>query len=255
MVLLLCAPAPRHRARHDRFKGLQKRSRQLSARVDIGATIESSVQMNDSPSCPVTMWLEELNAGDASALDRLVPVLYEELRSVARRQLRHEPHITLSATGLVHEAYLRLLQQRQISAGNRETFLAVVARVMRRVLVDHARRRRRLKRGGQGVTKSLATEAEPALLSDSELDEVVALDELLTRLAAASPRASRIAEYRIFAGLTLEETAAALGTSTKTVQRSWAMARAWLRKEVEAKRISDAGAEPAVGGRRPVERA
>lgn len=183
---------------------------------------------------PITEWLSRWRAGQHDALERIVPVVYEELRSVARRQLRHEsPSSALSATTLVHETYVRLLQQRQLEAGDRQAFLAVAAHTMRRILVDQARRRKRAKRGGDQVPVPLESGGdEPALLDDIEVDQVLALDDVLQRLAALDERAARVVEYRIFAGLTLEETAQALNTSTKTVQRTWTTARAWLRKEL-----------------------
>lgn len=184
---------------------------------------------------PITVWLERLRAGEDGALERLVPLVYDELRQVARRQLSREvrPN-TLSATALVHEVYLRLLQQRQISAVDRETFFAIAAQTMRRILVDHARRRQRQKRGGNHDVQPLGTDQVPELLAEQEVDEVLAVDRLLIRLADLDERAAKVVEYRIFAGLTLEETAQALETSVKTVQRSWTTARAWLRKEIAA---------------------
>lgn len=179
----------------------------------------------------ITEWLERLQAGEAGALDHLVPLVYDELRRVARGQLRESRPNTLSATALVHEVYLRLLQQRQITADDRDAFLAIAAQTMRRVLVDHARRRLRRKRGGDLDLQPLETDTLPQLLSDNEVDEVIAVDRLLARLAQLDGRAARVVELRIFAGLTLEETAAALGMSAKTVQRCWTTARAWLRKE------------------------
>jgi RNA polymerase sigma-70 factor (ECF subfamily) len=179
------------------------------------------------------MWLTRWRAGDADALDRLVPLVYDELRQVARRQINREPAAnTLSATALVHEVYLRLLQQRQIEAGDRDSFLAVAAQTMRRILVDHARSRKRLKRGGGRQAVPLDEDVEIPLLTDTEVDEVLMLETALERLAKFDERALRVVEYRIFAGLTLEETASALGASVKTVQRTWIAARAWLRKEL-----------------------
>jgi RNA polymerase sigma factor (TIGR02999 family) len=181
----------------------------------------------------ITLWLERLHAGDPEALERLVPLMYDQLRDVARRQLRRESRQhTLSATALVHEVYLRLVQQRQIDAGDRDAFLAIAAQTMRRILVDHARRRQRQKRGGGGIAAQLDEALAPALLADREVDELLAVDRLLTKLSELDARAAQVVEYRIFAGLTLEETAAALHMSVKTVQRSWAAARAWLRKEI-----------------------
>ena len=131
----------------------------------------------------------------------------------------------------MHEAYLRLLEQRQVNANDRLEFLAVAGYTMRRILVDEARRRQRLKRGGHD--QPIPLDEEPAcLLDEGDAEQVLALDELLDRLEAFEARAARIVEYRIFAGLTLEETAAALDVSVKTVQRTWTTARAWLRKEL-----------------------
>lgn len=188
----------------------------------------------------ITAWLDRLHAGEPGALERVVPLVYEELRQVARRQLSHEgrPN-TLSATALVHEVYLRLIQQRRISADDRDAFLSIAATTMRRILVDHARRRDRQKRGGDFTLQSLDGDQLPELLADGEVAEVLAVDSLLARLAELDDRAARVVEYRIFAGLTLEETAAALATSVKTVQRSWTTARAWLRKEIAAERVAE----------------
>src|SRR5262245_22958486 len=189
--------------------------------------------MGETARHPITTWLTRLRAGEPGALERLVPLVYDELRAVARRQLSREARAqTLSATTLVHEAYLRLLQQRTVDAQDRDSFFAVAAQTMRRILVDHARHRRRLKRGGGQGAVALDQEHENALLTDNEIEEVLAVDSALARLAALDQRAARVVECRIFAGLTLEETAAVMGTSVKTVQRSWTTARAWLRKEM-----------------------
>jgi len=181
----------------------------------------------------VTQLLAEWRAGDPAALERMAPLVYDELRQVARRQLRRESagH-TLSATALVHEVYLRLVQQHRLAAIDRQGFLAIAGAIMRRILVDHARARARLKRGGRASPEALDSIAEPPLLSDVEVEEVLAIDRALERLAQLDDRAHRVVEHRIFGGLTLEETAQALGVSTKSVQRSWSTARAWLRKEI-----------------------
>lgn len=181
---------------------------------------------------PVTVWLSRWRDGRKDALEHIVPLVYDELRQVARRQLSREgPRPALSATTLVHETYLRLLDQRQVEASDRPGFLAVAGITMRRILVDEARRRKRLKRGGSEPPVSL--DDEPAnVLDEVDIDQVLAVDLLLEKLADADERAARIVEYRIFAGLTLEETARALGVSAKTVQRTWLTARAWLRKEL-----------------------
>ena len=185
------------------------------------------------PEGQVTEWLSRWRAGDREAPERVVPLVYNELRRVARRQLRRESagH-TLSATALVHEVYLRLVLQRQLAATDRNAFLAIAAQTMRRILVDHARARSRLKRGGDDHPIRLEVGDEVPLLTDREVDEVLAIDMALERLAQVDERAHRVVECRIFAGLTLEETAQALGISTKSVQRTWTAARAWLRKEI-----------------------
>jgi RNA polymerase sigma-70 factor (ECF subfamily) len=179
----------------------------------------------------VTAWLDRWRDGEHDALDRIVPLVYDELRQVARRALRRErPNHTLSTTALVNEAYLRLLEQRRIAAQDRAGFLAVAACTMRRLLVDYARSRRRDKRGGGG--DALPIEEAELFLSAGEAEEVLALDLALGRLAAANPRGSQVIEHRYFAGLSLEESAEALGVSAKTVQRDFLAARAWLRKEL-----------------------
>jgi RNA polymerase sigma factor (TIGR02999 family) len=185
----------------------------------------------------VTRFLAEWRAGDPQAIERLVPLVYDELRWLARRQLRRESagH-TLSPTALVHEVYLRLLHQRQLGAVDRDGFLAVAGMTMRRILVDYARAKARLKRGGPAREhpEPLEIGEEPPLLTPMEADEVLALDIALERLAQLDRRASRVVECRIFGGLTLDETARALDVSTKSVQRSWTTALAWLRKEIGA---------------------
>jgi len=181
----------------------------------------------------VTRCLAEWRAGDPHAVERLVPMLYDELRALARRQLRRESVAhTLSATALVHEVYLRLLQQRQLTAVDQDGFLAIAGATMRRILVDHARARMRQKRGGPRKPESLEASAEPPLLTPVEVEEVLAIDAALDRLGQLDERARRVVECRIFGGLTLEETARVLDLSTKSVQRSWTTARAWLRKEI-----------------------
>ncbi len=178
----------------------------------------------------VTRWLEQWRSGDTVALERLMPLVYDELRQVAKRQLlRESPAHTLTPTALVHEVYLRFIQQRQLTATDRDHFFAIGARMMRRILVDHARARRRLKRGGGDPP---APVDEPYLLDPRELEEVLALEVALERLANKSERAVRVVECRIFAGLTLEETARVLSLSTRSVQRTWSAVSAWLRKEI-----------------------
>ena len=144
------------------------------------------------------------------------------------------PDHTLSPTALVHEAYLRLLQQHQMHVLDRNGLLAVVGLTMRRILVDHARSRTRQKRGGVARPVRLEIDDDVAMLSDLEADEVLAVDVALERLARLDDRARQVVEYRVFAGLTLQETADVLGISSKSVQRTWTTARAWLRKELRS---------------------
>lgn len=180
----------------------------------------------------MTVWLERLRRGESGALDGLMPLLYDELRAVARRLLRGErPGRTLSTTALVHETYLRLLEARRLSAADRAAFLGAAAVTMRRILVDAARRRLAAKRGDGRAAEPLDDLADALATPDDDL-ELVALDSALAELAAASPRASRIVELRFFIGLSLAETGAALDLSTKTVQRDWLVARAWLRDRI-----------------------
>jgi len=180
----------------------------------------------------VTHWLERLKGGDQEALDRVLPLVYDELRAVAGYYMREERgEHTLSATALVHEAYLRMVKQRRIRVEDRGQFLSVAATMMRRVLVDWARAKKREKRGGGRVPVPL-DEVEN-LLTDDEVDEVIAMDEALDRLAKLNPRGSQVVEQRFFGGLEVEEIARLNGTSARTVRRDWVTARAWLRKEVE----------------------
>jgi len=175
--------------------------------------------------------LERLRRGEAGALDRLTALLYRELRQLASRRLRGErAGHTLGTTALVNEAYLRLAGQRRVGAGDREAFLAAASTTMRRILIDYARARRRVKRGGDAV--SVPIDEVAPFLSDRACDEMIELDQALSRLETARPRAARIFEQRVFGGRSLAEIAEALAVSTKTIQRDWDAARAWLRKEV-----------------------
>jgi RNA polymerase sigma-70 factor, ECF subfamily len=207
------------------------------ARPDVGSVVRSVTRsvstwkrrrprLGPGPVVP-----DPMSDAAQSDADRLVALMYDELRTLARAHLRRERvgH-TLSTTALVNEAYLRLAGQGGVDGADRRRFFAVASATMRRLLIDHARRRRRLKRGGGLVDAPL--EAAAALLSESEADELLALDDALERLAAVDPRGSAVVQHRFFGGLTLEETAEVLGVSTKTVQRDWLVARAWLRKEV-----------------------
>jgi RNA polymerase sigma-70 factor, ECF subfamily len=165
------------------------------------------------------------------ARDALLPVVYEELRRQARRAMRREDagH-TLQPTALVHEAYLRLIDQRRAHWESRSQFFAVAAQAMRRILVDHARTRGRDKRGG-GATPVTLADADAAVESGDAVD-ALALDDALTRFAAIDPAKARLVELRYFGGLSIPEAAAALGISQATAGREWAVARAWLRREL-----------------------
>jgi len=164
--------------------------------------------------------------GDESALERLVPLVYEELRRVARARLRAEPpgHV-LQTTALVHEAYLRLVHIDRMNVRDRAHLLSLAARLMRQVLVDAARKRRSVKRGGEAILVSLSDVSVPA---EAPALDVLALDEALGELATIDPRLSRVVELKFFAGLSIREAAEALEVSTATVERDWTVARAWL---------------------------
>jgi RNA polymerase sigma factor (TIGR02999 family) len=170
----------------------------------------------------VTQLLQAVRGGDSQALDRLVPLVYEELRSLAKRQLYGEqPGHTLHATALVHEAYLKLAGS-GMPASDRAHFLAIAARAMRQVLVDHARRRKAVKRGGDMVCTTLTDSGGQV---EFRPDELIALDEALEQL---DPRQRQVVEFRFFAGMEEKEIADVLGVSDRTVRREWVKARAWL---------------------------
>jgi RNA polymerase sigma factor (TIGR02999 family) len=184
--------------------------------------------MTSPQASTVTRILAQLGAGDTSALDRLLPLVYDELRVIAASQLRREASgHTLDPTALVHEAFLRLVDQRE-GFRNRGHFFGVAAQAMRRILVDYARRRRAQKRDG-GIRVTLTDAIGP---ETGAADQVIAVDDALARLEAMDPRLARVVELRFFAGLSVEETAAALDISPATVKRDWAAARAWLQREL-----------------------
>jgi RNA polymerase sigma factor (TIGR02999 family) len=174
--------------------------------------------------------LEEFAGGDREALDRLLPLVYDELRRIAHRELRRErPDHTLSTTDVVHEAYLKLRDHPSVAPGEQVRFLAVAATAVRRALVEHARRRDALKRGGG---QRPVTFDDEAVVPEERSDDLLALDEALTRLAALDERLAQVVECRYFGGLTEDETAAALGVTSRTVRRDWVKARAWLYREL-----------------------
>jgi RNA polymerase sigma factor (TIGR02999 family) len=178
----------------------------------------------------VTQLLIGWSKGDKEALDALLPLVYEVLRQQASRYLRRERvgH-TLQTTALIHEAYLKLVDQKNVHWQNRAHFFGIAAQLMRRILVDHARSKKRAKRGGSDIRVSF-NEAN-ALAPVQDLD-IVALDEALARLAEVDEQQSRIVELRFFSGLTVEETAEVLSISPATVKRDWSMAKAWLHREI-----------------------
>jgi RNA polymerase sigma factor (TIGR02999 family) len=178
----------------------------------------------------VTQILQEVSRGDKDAPARLMPLVYDELRRLADHYLRQErPDHTLQPTALVHEAYLRLIDQSRVEWQNRAHFLGVAAQLMRRILVDHARRHHALKRGGFRQKLSLDEAVDYSQTPDVDL---VALDDALNALEQFDERQSRIVELRFFGGLTIEETAEALSVSPATVKVDWNMAKAWLRQEI-----------------------
>ena len=177
----------------------------------------------------VTVLLNKLFQPEGESNERVVQLVYNELRRLANHHLRRERlgH-TLVPTALVHEAFLRLMKQHGVRWENRTQFFAFASELMRRILVDHARRRNRLKRGGGED----AVQLDDGLLSEQQSEEILALHEALERLAKKEPRQVRIVELRFFGGLTVEEAAEVLGISPKTVKRDWTVARAWLHREM-----------------------
>jgi RNA polymerase sigma factor (TIGR02999 family) len=177
----------------------------------------------------VTQLLLDWSRGDQAALDRLMPIVYDELHRLAQYYMaRERPGHTLQTTALIHEAYLRLVDQ-QVAWQNRAHFFSIAAQVMRRILVDHARAHHVAKRGGGQLKVTLDAAAEVAQEPDADL---VALDEALQSLAAIDRRQSQIVELRFFGGLSIEETAEVLGVSHTTVEKEWSLARAWLLREL-----------------------
>lgn len=180
----------------------------------------------------VTVLLQRFKAGDSSAEDKLIPLIVKELRSLAQKELRGErPGHTLQPTALVNEAYLRLIGDQARDWQSRAHFIGVSVMVMRRILIDHARRKQALKRGGPKVDTGREESEYPGLTHD-QADELVALDIALDRLNEINPRQRQVVELRHFGGLSVEETAEVLNLSPITVKRDWAAARAWLRGQM-----------------------
>ncbi len=197
--------------------------------------------MADSEPRDVTGWLEAASAGDPRAAQELLPLVYGQLRKAAQLQMAGErPDHTLQATALVHEAYLRLVGPHQTTFKNQAHFYVAAAEAMRRILIEHARKRARVKRGGdlKRISLSAAYLAEEACP-----EEIMSVSEAIRRLQKRDPRMAEIVRLRFFAGLSVSETAEALGLSGRTVRREWALARAWLHRELSAG--TPLGEEPA----------
>lgn len=187
--------------------------------------------MASSPPSEVTRLLQEFQRGNPDAAERLMPLVYDELRRLASSFMRRErSDHTLQPTALVHEAYMRLVDQRSVEWRDRSHFLAIAAQAMRRILVDHARRRGAEKRGGG----NRVTLQESMAVSEGQEVDVLALEEALHELETLDERQVRVVELRFFGGLTVEETAEALGVSAPTVVRDWRHAKAWLRRRLDA---------------------
>lgn len=193
--------------------------------------------MTTRSSKDVTELLVDWSNGDQEAMNELVPLVYDELHRLASRYLRHErPDHTLQTTALVHEAYLRLVSEKNGNWQNRVQFFAVASQLMRHILVDYARGHNAVKRGGDCVKVSFD---EAMIVSEEKSAELMALDDALINLAAIDPEQSRVVELRVFGGLTVEETAEALGVSPRTVKREWSMAKAWLHRQIRKECLAD----------------
>jgi RNA polymerase sigma factor (TIGR02999 family) len=204
-----------------------------------GVVCRAEAQVTDQRAQPdppqraehVTALLEKARAGDELAASRLMPLVYQELRRLAGGYMRRErPGQTIQATALVHEAYLRLLKDKRQPWQNRAHFLAIAATSMRQILVERARARQSLKRGAEHARITLD---EGAIAGAGQSVDLVALDQALERLAVLDAQRARIVELRFFGGLTVEETAEAVGVSPATVKRGWSIAKAWLRRELD----------------------
>ena len=179
----------------------------------------------------VTQMLKDWSDGNQNIFDKLMPLVYEELRRQASRYLRKErSNHTLQTTALIHEAYLKLIDQKNVEWQNRAHFFAIAAQAMRRILVDYARERHRAKRGG--AAENLSLEKAAFIVSKEKSLDLVALDEALTRLSKFDERQARVVELKFFSGLDIDETAEVLGVSNATVRRDWNMAKAWLHQEI-----------------------
>jgi RNA polymerase sigma factor (TIGR02999 family) len=196
--------------------------------------------MEEDPGGPdITHLLHEWRGGNAEALQRLMPLVYGELHSLASRYLSHERRDhTLQTTALVNEAYVKLAGQRSVDWQNRAHFFGIAAQLMRRILVDHARRDRRAKRGGGAPILPLDDMDPPSAAPPVDAADAYTLDRALTRLEAIDPQQGRVVELRFFGGMTIEETAEVLGLSSATIKREWSVARAWLYRELASESSS-----------------
>jgi RNA polymerase sigma-70 factor (ECF subfamily) len=194
--------------------------------------------MSESPD--VTLLLSALARGDNGAASKLMPVVYDELRRLAGSYMRRErSDHTLQATALVHEAYLKLVEQHSIDWQSRAHFFGIAAQLMRRILIDHARGHSRDKRGGEHQKVSLD---EAFVFAEQRADELIAVDDSLNRLAKIDPRQAHVVELRFFGGLSVEEAGEVLGVSPKTVKRDWSVAKAWLYADLKERHGIDAAA-------------
>ena len=186
----------------------------------------------------VTHILNAIDQGDSRAIDKLLPVVYDELRRLAARKLYHErPTQTLQATALVHEAYIRLVKGETQSWSSRSHFFSVAAEAMRRILIESARRKKRLKRGGEHHKVDFE---DATMMIEEPSEKIIALDEALTKLSKQNSMAAEIVKLRYFAGLTIEQAANALCVSRRTANRYWAYARAWLYQEINKETSQEA---------------
>ena len=193
--------------------------------------------MNAFTTEQVTQLLIDWSNGDKAAVDKLIPLVYDELRRLARYYMRRErAGATLQTTALVNEAYMRLVDQKNVQWQNRAHFFAIAAQLMRRILIDRARKRYNSKRGGDVRKVSLD---QAAIVSTGRSSDLVALDEALTDLEAIDQRKSKVVELRFFGGLNIEETAEVMSISPATVQREWSMAKAWLYREISQTQTGD----------------
>lgn len=191
---------------------------------------ETIVRIMEPPLHEVTLLLNELSSGNRQALDQLLPLVYGQLRGMAHRQrLRWQGEETLNTTALVNEAYLRLVGSAQLDLESRKHFLRVAAQAMRFILIDHAKAKRAQKRGGHQQRVDFE---EALVVTEAQADELIAIDEALTRLKQIHERQAEVIECRFFAGLTIEETATVLNLAPATVKRDWQRARVWLLREM-----------------------